>query len=193
MPRLPDVTRDQIRPEDLVDYDETVKVREGRLVVYTNILYSPKMAALINAINDFFPDHSVLHEEPPDRRPKRGKLMEVAILIAAREINCQFAFSGHVLTAREEAKLSDDTIRAITEKRAPEGLHGDEELVARYTVELLRERKISDATFNAVKDRFGVRWLVELTGLISYYMMFGYILIAFEQELSPGVTPVLPE
>ena len=193
MPRLPDVTRDQIRPEDLADYDETVKIREGRLVVYTNILYSPKLAARINAINDFFPDHSLLQEGPPGSRPRRGKLMEVAILIAAREINCQFAYTGHVRSAREEAKLSEDTIQAIFEKRAPEGLHGDEELVARYTVELIRDRKISDTTFNAVKDRFGVQWTVELTGLICFYVMFGHMLIAFEQELGPGVTPVLPE
>ena len=193
MPRLPDVTRDQIRPEDLAAYDETAKIREGRMAVYTNLLYSPKLAARITAVNDFFPDYSVLHEKPTGPRPRRGKLMEVAILIAAREINCQYAFSVHVLSAREETKLSEDTIQAISEKRAPEGLHGDEELVARFTVELLRNRKISDATFNAVKDRFGVQWTVELTGLICFYVMFGHILLAFEQEVPPGVTPLLPE
>ena len=193
MPRMPAVTRDQIRPEDLADYDETFRIREGRISTYMNVLYSPKLALRITAINDFFPDFSVLHEEPPGRRPRRGKLMEVAILIAGREINCQYAFSVHVHSAREEAKLSEDTIQAIFEKRAPEGLHGDEELVARYTVELLRNRKISDSTFNAVKDRFGPQWTVELTGLICFYVMFGHMLLAFEQEVPPGVTPLLPE
>ena len=193
MPRLPDVTRAQIRPEDLAAYDETAKIREGRMSVYTNLLYSPKMAAGVTAINDFFPGYSVLHEEPPGSRPRRGKLMEVAILIAARELKCEYALSEHVLSGREEAKLSEDTIQAIMEERAPEGLSGDEEIVARFTLELLRNRKISDATFNAVKDRFGVQWTVEMTGMIGFYVMFGYILLAFEQELPPGRTPLLPE
>ena len=181
MPRLPIVTREQIKPEDLTEYDETVNVRGGRLPVYTHLLYSPKLALCISAINDFFPDYSVLHEEPPESRPRRGKLMEVVILIAAREINCQSAFSAHVRSAREEAKLSEDTIRAITELRAPQDLSGDEELVARYTLELIRDRNISDDTFNAVKDRFGEQWTVELTGLICFYVMYGLIHVAFQQ------------
>ena len=193
MPRLPDVTRDQIRPEDLAAYDETAKIREGRMSVYTNLLYSPKMAARVTAINDFFPDFSVLHDEPPGSRPRRGKLMDVVILIAAREINCEYAISEHVLSGREEAKISEDTIRTTTEGRAPEGLGGDEELVARFTLELLRNRKISDATFNAVKDRFVVQWTMELTGMIGFYVMFGYMLLAFEQELPLGRTSLLPE
>ena len=192
MARLPDVTRDQIRPEDLAAYDETVKVREGRMSVYTNLLYSPKMAARVTAINDFFPDYSLLHEEPPETRPRRSKLIEVAILIAARELNCEYAISEHVHSGLTEAKLSEDTIRAIIEGRAPEDLQGDEELVARFTLELLRNRKISDSAFNAVKDRFGVQWTVEMTGMICFYVMFGYMLLAFEQEVHPGRTQLTP-
>ena len=60
------------------------------------------------------------------------------------------------------------------------------------TRELIRDRKISDATFYRVKDHFGVQWTVELTGLICCYAMYGYLLMAIEAELSPGVIPELP-
>ena len=202
MARLPDVTREQIRPEDLPDFDELVRLQGRRTSVYSNLLYSPKMAARIWALNQFFPLQSLMANElgserqmPEIRRPngllRRPKLMEVTILAVAREINCQFAFTGHARSARD-AGVSEDTIRAIAQGTAPKDLSGDEELVVEFTQELLRDRKISDATFNRVNARFGVQWTVELSGLICYYFMFGYFLMAIEAELSPGVTPELP-
>ena len=202
MPRLPNVTRDQIEPEDLTEFDEIVRLRGSKIIVYTNLLYSPKMAARINALNQFFPLHSIMAKEMGSEEQlwqtrgergifRRAKLMEVVILAAAREINCQIAFTVHAISAREEG-VSEDTIQAIAEGTAPQSLSGDEELVVRFTQELVRDRKIRDATFSQVKDRFGVQWTVELTGLVCYYLMFGYLLMAFEQELPPGVAPELP-
>ena len=202
MPRLPDVTREQINPEDLAEFDEVIRLRNNQLLVYTNLLYSPKMAGRINALNQFFPLESVMgrelgseeHLRQTQREKgvfKRAKLMEVVILAATREIDCQFAFTGHAKTAREEG-VSEDTIRAIAQGTAPQGLSGDEEMVVRFTQELVRDCKISDGTFNRVKDRFGVQWTVELTGLVCYYLMFGHLLMAFEQELPSGVAPELP-
>ena len=69
---------------------------------------------------------------------------------------------------------------------------GDEELVVRFALELIRDRHISDGTFDGVKERFGVPWTVELVGLISYYLMLGHLLMAFEEEPEGGVTPELP-
>ena len=197
MARLPDVTREQIRPEDLSEFDETVRIRGGIQLGYSNLLYSPKLAARVIALNMFFPYDSVMAGDAEPGRERRGqgmsrpKIMEVAILATAWEIKCQFAFTGHVRRAREEG-VSEDTIRAIAQGTAPDGLSGDEEPVVRFTQELLRDQRISDDTFNAVKDRFGVQWTVELTGLICYYLMLGHLLMAFEEELPPGVSPELP-
>ena len=116
---------------------------------------------------------------------------DVAIMATALEIDCQFVFNTHANSGRAEG-VSEDTTRAIAEGTAPQGLLEEEELVVRFTQELLRERKISDATFNAVKDRFGVQWTVELTGLICYYMMLGLLIMAFEEELPQGLSPELP-
>jgi 4-carboxymuconolactone decarboxylase len=181
MARLPNVTREQIKPEDHPYFDETVEIR-GRLDdLYGHLLYRPEMAAGINAINEYFPNRSLLS----------NPLRRVSIMATAREINDQFVFSAHARGARQDG-VSEDTIRAIAQGTAPQGLSGDEELVVRYTQEMVRDRKISDATFNAVKDRFGVEWLVDLTGLISYYLMLGYLLQTFEVDLAPGMTPELP-
>lgn len=59
----------------------------------------------------------------------------------------------------------------------------------RYALELLRERKITDATFDAVQSKYGNQGVVELTALIGHYLLVGQVLAAFEVGLSPGVTP----
>ena len=91
-----------------------------------------------------------------------------------------------------QAGTSEATIEAIAQRTAPQGLSGDEEMVVRYTQELLRHHKISDATFNAVRDRFGLQKTVEITGLIGHYLLVGQILAAFEVELPEGVQPEIP-
>jgi hypothetical protein len=62
----------------------------------------------------------------------------------------------------------------------------------RYTKELVGNRKISDETFNAVKDRFGVQNTVNFTGLIGHYLLVGQILLAFDVELAEGMAAEIP-
>ncbi len=194
MAKLPEVTREQVRPEDLPEFDETVRIRGGARLGYSNLLYSPKLAARVNSLNMFFPYDSVMvgeadrDNERPGFGVRRPKLMEVAILATTAEIKCQPAFSGHARTARESG-VSEETIRTFASGKAPNGLLGDEDLVVRFALELLRTRHISDGAFDAVKQRFGVQWTVELVGLICYYLMLGHLLMAFEEEPEPGVTP----
>ena len=86
-----------------------------------------------------------------------------------------------------------ETIRAIAQGTAPEGLPDDEAILVRYGIELLRDRKISDATFNAIKNKYGERGVVDVTVLIGHYLLVGQILAAFDVELAPGMTPELPD
>ena len=121
-----------------------------------------------------------------------NSLKEVVILTAAREIKSQYEFTAHASLARK-AGVSEDTIRAIAQGTAPQGLSDDEAMLVRYTVELLRDRKISDGTFNAVKNKYGNRGVVDVTALIGHYLLVAQILTAFDVELAPGVTPELPD
>ena len=181
MPLLTGVNREQINAEDQPYFDETVRIR-GRLdPLYSQLLHRPRLGAGIVAINEYFLHDTILC----------NPLRRVSILTTARETNDQYMFCAHARGARQDG-VSEDTIQAIAQRRAPQSLSGDEALVVRYTQEMVRNRKINDATLNAVKDRFGVQWTVDLTGLISYYMLLGYLLQTFEVELKPDMTPELP-
>ncbi len=181
MARLPDLTRDQLKPEDQQYYDEILGSRGSVRGPYGVLLHSPKLAARVANTGTYVRFECDL----PDA------LKEVVIIATAREIKSQYEFTAHARLARE-AKVSDETIKAIAQGTAPDALAGDEAMLVRYTQELLRNHKISDATFNAVRDRFGVQGTVDVTGLIGHYLLVGQVLAAFDVELAPGTTLELP-
>ena len=181
MARLSEVTRDQLKAKDQEYFDQIVGSRGSIRGPYGVLLHSPKLAARVA--------HTGTYVRFDCDIP--NGLKEVVIITTAREIKSQYEFTAHARLARE-SNVSEDTIRAIAQGTAPEGLSGDEAMLVRYTKELLQNHKISDATFNAVQDRFGVQGTVDITGLIGHYLLVGQILAAFDVELAPGVKPELP-
>ncbi|MCH8832508.1 MAG: carboxymuconolactone decarboxylase family protein [Chloroflexi bacterium] len=181
MARLPNVNRDELKPEDQQYFDEIVGSRGSVRGPYGILLHSPQLAARVAHTGTFVRFEFDVPEA----------LKELVIITTAREITSQYEFSAHARLARE-AGVSEETIQAIAKGTAPQGLSGDEEILVRYTKELVGNHKISDATFNAVKDRFGVQDTVNFTGLIGHYLLVGQILLAFDVELAPGMTAEIP-
>ena len=182
MARLPEISRDQLNPQEQQFFDEIVGSRGGVRGPYGVLLHSPDLA------------HRVAHTGTYLRFEcdLPNNLKEVVILTTAREIRSQFEYTAHAQLARQ-AGVSEETIQAITDGKAPEGLPDDEALLVRYALELLRNRKITDDTFNAVQGKYGNQGVVDLTALIGHYLLVGQVLAAFDVGLSPGVTPELPE
>ena len=181
MARLPNLTRDQLKAEDQQYFDEIVGSRGSVRGPYGVLLHSPKLAARVANTGTYVRFDCDLP----------NSLKEVVIIATAREIKSQYEFTAHARLARE-AKVSDETIKAIAQGTAPQGLSGDEELLVRFTQQLLRDHKVNDATYNAVKDRFGVQGTVDVTGLIGHYLLVGQFLAVFDVELAEGITPELP-
>ena len=181
MVRLPSVTRDQLKPEDQKYFDQISESRGGIRGPYGVLFHSPDLAARVASTGAYVRFESDMP----------NPLKEVVILTTAQELGNQFEFTGHARLARD-AGVSEESIRAIAQGTALQGLNGDEAMLARFTIELVRDRKISDATFNAAKSKFGDRGVVDLTVLIGHYMLVAQVLTAFEVELAPGMTPELP-
>ncbi len=181
MSRLTNVTREELKPEDQQYFDEIVGSRGSVRGPYGVLLHSPQLAARGAHTGTYVRFDFDVPES----------LKELVIITTAREIKSQYEFSAHARLARE-AGVSDETIKAVADGTAPQGLSGDEEILVRYTKELVRDHKISDATFNAVRDRFGVQNTVNFTGLIGHYLLVGQILLAFDVEMAPGMTAEIP-
>jgi 4-carboxymuconolactone decarboxylase len=182
MARLPNITREQLNPEDQQFYDSIADSRGSVRGPYGVLLHSPKLAARVAHTGTYVRFDLDLAES----------LKELVIIATAKEINNQYEFAAHARLARQ-AGLSETIIKAVAQGTAPRGLTGDEALLVRYVQELLRNHKVSDATFNGLKQRWGVQRTVDITALIGHYLLVGQILTAFEVDLPAGVKAELPD
>ncbi len=184
MARISLMTRERLSPEDQKYWDDIASSR-GRGTVgrpHALILNAPKLSGLVGPLGA----HVRFEGDIPN------ELREVAILTVAKEIRSQYEFTQHVHMS-QAAGVSLETVNVIRDGKHPDGLQGDEAMVSRFVVELMRDRKVSDATFGAVRDRFGDQDTLELTGLIGYYMALANFLQVFELELDDDLKAELPD
>ena len=65
--------------------------------------------------------------------------------------------------------IAKDIAYAIGDGRRPTGMSADEEIVYDFTIELQKNKRVSDATFNRAEQRFGKKGVVDMTGISGYY------------------------
>lgn len=110
---------------------------------------------------------------------------ELALLSTAREKDGTYEWAHHTPIARE-AGVSDEAIIAIRDRGETSGLALEEAEIIDYTRELLQTNRVSQPLFDALRERHGTRWLVELTATIGQYQYIAAINNAFELEPKPG-------
>ena len=182
MPRIPPVTRDQVPPEYLAGFDEET-TESGGVLDYgpgSVMFNSPEMRRRANHLADYLRDGS--------STPK--KLRELAMLIAARSMDCGFIWYAHAPRGRSEG-LSAELVDALRTKAPLPPVPPDEETLANYGREFFDTHRVSQPTFQAAIDQFGVRLLTELTTLMGYYAMLAFNVNAF--EVDPRKEPDEPE
>ena len=182
MVRIPQITERDDLPSDKQHIFDAIANSRGGVVVgpFPVLLNSPELAGRMTHLGTYLRFESTL---PPESR-------ELAILTASREVDCEFEWGPHVIMARQ-AGVREEAIEVVANRSPADSLTEDEARVVQYGRELLREHRVSDATYDAVRDHFGNQGLLDLTVLIGYYAMLGYTLNAVELEPLPN-TPQLP-
>jgi len=173
MARIPLVTRDQVADKEQPAYDQFMASRANRPNVgpYTLLLHMPEMAQRLEALRTWLRDEASLSQ----------KLQELVMISVASEMGCGFIWYAHAAAARK-AGVRDDVVDAIREKRPPANLAPEEQAAVDFTRELLQNRKVSRATFDAATARFGQRGTMTLTNLIACYAVLAYNMNAYELE-----------
>lgn len=116
---------------------------------------------------------------------------ELAICTAARAANADFIWSAHVRLGLQ-AGTREAAIHAVDTYGPLDALTVDEALIISYGRELLEAPQVSDDTFNAVRLRWGERGLLELTALMSVYMMNATILRAMDHRAGADARMLTP-
>lgn len=103
------------------------------------------------------------------------------MISVASEMGCAFIWYAHAAAARQIG-VRGDVVDSIREKRAPANLTAEEQTVVDFTRELLQNRKVSRATFDAATARFGQRGTMTLTNLIACYAVLAYNMNTYELD-----------
>ena len=154
--------------------------RRGASGPFNVLLRSPDMGDLAQQFGASMRYHSSI---PP-------KLNELAIIITARHWTSQYEWYAH-RRAAQTAGLSQSIIDAVAAGTRPAAMAADEAAVYDFCTELLTTKQVSDATFNAARDRFGERGVVDLIGVTGYYQLVSMLLNVDRHPLPEGVAAEL--
>ena len=175
MPRVAPITgKSDVPAAHHAVVDQVLKVFGGVRGPFSMLLHSPRLAERMLGLVTFFRDDTVV--EP--------KLRSVAILTAVREREAAYVWAAQVRAARGNG-LSEEVIGLIRAKGDPGKLPADERDIVSYVRQLMRTNRVDQTIFDALKNRHGVQWLVELTAAANYFALLSGVVNAFEVAAPP--------
>lgn len=175
--RLPTVSPAQYTPEQrqaAVDFETARKVPV--FGPFEPMMHSPQVMSKARAMGDYLRYKSAIG----------NTLSELMILITAREWMQDYEWSLHYPIALK-AGIQQEVADAIADGRRPAAMSSDEEIVYDYASELLKRHRISDATFERAKSRFGAKGVVDMTGIVGYYTFLAMQLNAAQYPIPKEV------
>ena len=157
--RLPDIPLDQYTAEQKAAAQEFEAARKkAPWGPFAMLMYSPQMMNNARSMGDYLRYKTAFDSH----------LSEFAILITAREWHQDYEWHIHYPIAIKSG-LNPEIAKAIKEGRRPEGMSEDESIIYDFTMELQRNKRVSDTTFAKTEKRFGKKGAVDLAGIAGYY------------------------
>ena len=183
MPRLPDIDPAALDPEQRRVHDAILSgprgIVEGPLRVWVN---NPGLADKAQALGAYCRYGTSLSP----------RLSELAIVTTGAHWRAGFEWAVHAPIALE-AGLGAGTLEAIRQGREPALPADDERAVYAFTIELLRERRVSAPTYAAAMAALGQAGVIDLVGILGYYGLISMTINAFEVPLPAGAEEPFPE
>jgi 4-carboxymuconolactone decarboxylase len=181
--RLPQVTRDELDPEQRALADSILKVSSvGLGGPYNALLRSPELGKRMFALLDYLRFNTSV--------PRR--LNEFAILIQARLWTSQVEWLAHYPIALREG-VSERALTDLKAGRRPASMKPDEAAVYDLCREISTTHKVTDATYARAAKVLNEQQLVDLITLSGTYATLAMVMNGFEQELPPGTqAPLQP-
>ena len=142
---------------------------------FSVLLHSPRLAERVLGLVTFFREESVVD----------AKLRSVAVLTAVREREAAYVWAAQAAAARRNG-VSEATIDLIRARGDAGALPAEEREIVSYVRQLMRTNRVDQASFDALKNRHGVPWLVELTAAANYFALLSGVVNAFEVPARPG-------
>lgn len=179
MSRIDNLDYDTLSPEQKKIADDIIASRGAVVGPFIPWLRSPDLADRSQKLGAYCRYETSL---PP-------RLSELAILILAREWTVQIEWNAHKPLALE-AGTDPDLIDAIANRTAPVFKNRDEELVYKFSTELLQTKNVSEETYRAAIEEFGETTVVDLVAILGYYSNVAMVLKSFAMLPADGSLPL---
>jgi 4-carboxymuconolactone decarboxylase len=144
-------------------------------------LYSPPVADYQSNLNDY-----LRHKSGLDPR-----LLELAILVTAREMDVQYVWTVHEPTALK-AGLEPEIIDTVKYRKPVTRLGEKEAIIILLGRGALGKHKVGADTFARALKAFGNQGLVNLVTVMGDYASIAILLNTFDQHVRPADKPLLP-
>ena len=176
MARLPSASRDSVPENQRAAFDELLQGYGAvpRFGPGSIMLHVPKVHQMMNAVNLYLRNDSSL--------PK--KIQELAMLVTAREMDCQYIWNAHAASARASG-IGDAIVDALRDRKALPQLADDESAVVRYGQEFFRTHRVSRGAFQLAFEQLGKQGVIELGLIMGNYSSLALLVNSFDVDLPP--------
>ena len=144
-------------------------------------LYSPAVADHMSGVNDY-----LRHKSGLDPR-----LVELAILVTARESDCEYVWTAHEPQGLK-AGLQPETVDVVRFRKSTEGLAEKDAVIIQLGREAVSKHHVSSGVAARALNLFGKQGLVNIVSLMGDYASTAILLNAFDQHVRPVDKPLLP-
>jgi 4-carboxymuconolactone decarboxylase len=126
-----------------------------------------------------------------ENSPVGPRLFQLAVLIAAREIDQQYEWSAHEPAGLRQG-LEQSVIDVVKYDRPVRGLAEKDATLITFGRTLLRENRVSSELWADMVRLFGRQHTIDLLGIMGDYLRVGIMLNAVNQQQPPSRPALLP-
>jgi 4-carboxymuconolactone decarboxylase len=176
MSRLPELDPAKFSPEQKKVHEAVLAGPRGKVVGPIKVwLKNAGLAEHAQALGAYCRFNSSL---PP-------RLSELAILVTGSFWKANYEWFAHAPIAIK-AGIEPAVVEAIRTGATPTFTKSDEQAIYDFASELVKTRRVSNATFERAKKELGETSVIDLVGIIGYYSLVSVTLNAFELPLPDG-------
>jgi 4-carboxymuconolactone decarboxylase len=144
-------------------------------------LYSPPLAAGMTDVNVYLRRKSGL--DP--------RLVELAILVTAREMDCEYVWTAHE-PAAQKAGLAQGIIDTVKFRKPLTGMGEKEAVIVQLGRDSISKHKVGSDTFARAVKLFGNQGVVNIVSLMGDYAATTILLNVADQRVRPKDKSLLP-
>ena len=170
MARVPQIaSRNDVPEADRHVADQVVEVFGRIRGPFSILLHSPDLAERLLPMVPFSRKATVVE----------GRLRLLGILATVREKEADYVWAAQVRVARDNG-VSEASLNVLRARGPLNELPADEQEVVQYARQLVLSNRVEQSVFDTLQTKYGTKWLVELTAIMSFYGALSGVVNAFE-------------